>query len=59
MYKGRTHSNGPTGTNEAVCVATLLLNIYLIETKVQQSGRFLPTHPSLQQELIGRESNSI
>ena len=24
-YKGRTKSNSPTGPNEAVCVATLLL----------------------------------
>ena len=32
---GRTDSNIPTGPNETVRVAKLLLNIYLIETKGQ------------------------
>ena len=35
-YKGRADRNNHTRPNEAVRVATLLLNIYLIETKGQQ-----------------------
>ena len=34
-------------------------NIYLIETKGQQSGRLLPTHPSLQPKLAGRGSDTM
>ena len=33
-------------------------NIYLIEIKGQQSGRLLPTHPSLQLKLV-RRSNTM
>ena len=58
-YKGRIDSNNPTGPNEAVRVATLLLNIYLIETKGQQSGRLLATHLSLQPKLAGRENDTM
>ena len=34
-------------------------NIYLIETRGQQSGRLLPTHPSLQPKMAGRGSYTI
>ena len=33
-------------------------DIYLIETKVQQNGRLLYIHPSLQQKLAGRGNNT-
>ena len=33
--------------HNATVLATLLLNVYLIETKGQQIGRLLPIHPSL------------
>ena len=47
-YKERTDNISPTRSNKAVRIATLLLNIYLIETKGQ------PSHPSLQMKLAGK-----
>ena len=50
VYKGvytmEEQTASSIGPNEAVHVATLYYyNIYLIETKGQQSGRFFHTHP--------------
>ena len=59
-YKRRTDSNNSTGPNETVRVATLYCySIYLIETKGQKNGKFLPTNPSLQPMLAGRGSDAM
>ena len=48
VYKGRPDNKSLTGPNEAVRLATLLLNIYLIETKGQnwQASPHLPFPPA-------------
>ena len=58
VYQGRTDNKSPTGLNEAVRVATLFLNIYLMERKWQQSGRLFPIYPSLQPKLVGIEKDT-
>ena len=45
-YKERTDINSPTGPNETVCVATLLLNIYLRETKRTAKWKASPHPPT-------------
>ena len=47
-YKGITDKNSLTTPNEAVRMAAVYYyNIYLIETKEQQSGRLLSIRPSI------------
>ena len=60
MSKVQRSTNSPTGPNDVGLVATHnYYNIYLIETKGQLSGRFIPTHPSLQPKLARRGSDAM
>ena len=52
-YKGRTNSNSPTRPNEAVYLATLLLNIYLIDKRIAKWK--VPPHPPFPPSKAGRK----
>ena len=59
-YKVRTESNISTESNEAICVTSFYCyDMFMIQTEGHQSGKLLPTHPSLQLELAGRGSSTM
>ena len=54
-YKESTNSNSPTGPNEAVCLAKLLLLYYLLDRDKRTAKWKAPPHPSLPLAEAGRK----